>query len=382
MTDSKRGTPERSRTYIALLFGFNFMIWASMGILAPIEILFLGTLTDNTAAKGLILGISSVVLLIFSPAATRVSDKFGRKKTMVLFITFSLPFFVLLPQSQTYQMYGIIKVFSSLLFLSTPVLFAYISDSVKRLGIGYGSVILAGSLGGSLGSLMSGAVGEFFGFGTSYMLLALVAFASVIFILPLQEFYGRPEKREKGRIRLDFIVLAVLANTAVFSFHLSARSVLWPLVLQGITNSPAVFSGLIFSLMGLAAASLSIPTGVFAERIGERRVFFLGWIIMGIAGVAIFLTTRDIIMFSILSITFAVGEVLKGPSGSMILAKYKRSVYFGYGSSISSLGGLFGAVAAGMLVSLLGIGDAVLLVGMLVLVSAIPFVLVYILRND
>ncbi len=375
------GMSEAKRN-VVLLSVFNFLLWASLGVLAPIEVLFLSSLVENAAIKGLILGIPGLVILVFSPYAIRISDRHGRKKVILALILVSSPFFVLLPYSPSYYVYGLLKAVSSILFLASPILFAYISDTVKRLGIGYGSVILASSIGGSFGSLVSGFVGEIFGLGIPYFMLAVLALASMFFILPLKEVKASVKHEKLRRVGgLNILLLAVLANSLIFSLHLSARGVVWPLLLEGITNAPAMFSGLIFSLMGLTAAILSIPSGVVSERFREGNIFFLGWLIMGVVGVLLFFATGNVYLFLIFSVLYAVGEILKGPSGSMILARHKRSVYFGYSSSLGSLGGIIGAVVSGVLVYLFGVNTAVLVLGLFVLLPLIPFLATYLLKR-
>jgi DHA1 family multidrug resistance protein-like MFS transporter len=375
------GMGEAKRNVI-LLSVFNFLLWASLGVLAPIEVLFLGSLVESSVIKGIILGIPSMVVMIFAPYAIRLSDSKGRKKVILALILISSPFFVLLPFSSSYLIYGFLKAASSVLFLTSPILFAYISDTVKRLGVGYGSVILAAAIGGSFGSLVSGAVGEMFGLGTSYLLLAALALTSVLFILPLTEVRAGTKQGNPAKARgMNMLLLAVLVNSLVFSMHLSARGVLWPLLLEGITEAPAMLSGIVFSLMGLTAAVLSIPSGILSERFREGNVFFLGWMIMGVVGVLLFFATGNAYLFLMFSVIYAVGEILKGPSGSMVLARNKRPVYFGYVFSLGSLGGIIGAVASGFLVYFFGVEMAVLVLGLFVLLPMIPFLIACLLKK-
>jgi MFS family permease len=371
-----------ARKNVILLSAFNFLLWASLGVMAPIEVLFLGSLVESSVIKGVILGIPSMVVMVFAPYAIRLSDSRGRKKVILMLIMISSPFFVLLPLSPSYLIYGFLKAASSVLFLTSPILFAYIPDTVKRLGVGYGSVILAAAIGGSFGSLASGIVGEMFGLGASYLLLATMALTSVLFILPLREVRAATMQETPARVRgLNVLMLAVLVNSLVFSMHLSARGILWPLLLEGITEAPAMFSGIVFSMMGLTAAVLSIPSGILGERFREGRVFFLGWIIMGVMGVTLFFATGNACLFLMFSVLYAVGEILKGPSGSMVLARNKRPVYFGYSSSLGSLGGIIGAIASGVLVYFLGINISVLVLGLFVLLPMIPFLVACLMKK-
>lgn len=371
-----------SRRTIILLSVFSFLIWASMGILAPIEVLFLDTLVESATAKGLILGIPSMVILALSPLAVKLSDRHGRKRVMMTLVLISAPFFAMLPYSPTYHIYGLIKVASSMFFLTTPIILAYLSNITKRLGIGYGSIMFSSSIGGSFGALSSGAVGEAFGLTAPYFLLVALVLASLMFILPLGEFRSPSIPRKPGKAKkLDMFLLAVLVNALFFSVHFSARGVVWPLVLAGISSTPALLTGIVFSSMGITAAMLSVPAGIMSERFREQRVFFLGWLIMGIMGVLLFFATGDVLLFLAFSILFSVGEILKGPSGSMIIARYEKSVYFGYASSIGAIGGIAGAVASGLMIDFLGINTTVLMLGLFVLVPLIPFLVAYFVKS-
>ncbi|UCD04335.1 MAG: MFS transporter [Candidatus Woesearchaeota archaeon] len=369
---------DKSKRIIILLSFFSFLIWASLGILAPIEVLFLGSLIKNVSIKGLILAIPSLILLIFSPYIMKFSDKHGRKKVIITLILISSPFFILLPFSQSYYMYSLLKIFSALMFLASPIVLAYISDTVKKLGIGYGFIILASSIGGSFGPFISGTLGEIFGLTVPYFIITVLTLFSLIFILPLDELKSsiKPEKIRKVK-KLDFLLLAVLINGLIFSLHFSARNVVWPILLESITNAPAMFAGLIFSFMGITATILSLPSGILSEKFGEKKIFFIGWSIMGIIGLLLFYVTKNLYLFIVFSILFAVGEILRGPSSNIILAKYKKSIYFGYHSSLCALGGIIGAIISAFLIDFIGISITVLMLGFFVLLSLAPFLLIY-----
>ncbi len=355
------------------------MLWASLGMLAPIEVLFLDTLTKSASIKGILLAIPGIVILLFSPHAMKISDKYGKKKMMLFLILVSSPFFALLPFSPTYQVYGLIKAVSSLLFLTTPVAFSYVSGTVKRLGFGYGTIILASSLGGSVGSLLSGFAGQMFGLQVPFFIVTALALISAAIVIQLREMKVHivtapemPKKAMKGKH--NFLLAAVLVNSLVFSMHMSARGVLWPLVLAGVTDAPAMITGIVFSLMGFTATIMSLPSGIISDKFGEGKVFFLGWIVMGAAGVMIFFATGNLYLFIGLSILYALGEVLRGPASSAIIAGFHRSAYFGYAASIGALGGIEGSVVAGMVADVYGVNAAVLVMGMAVMLAVLPFI--------
>lgn len=369
---------KEGKRIVLLLSAFNFMLWAALGMLAPIEVLFLDTLTKSTSVKGIILAIPSIVILLFSPYVMKISDKYGKKKMMLFLILTSSAFFALLPFSPTYEIYGLVKAVSSLLFLTTPIAFAYVSGTVKRLGFGYGTIILASSLGGSAGSLLSGFAGQMFGLQMPFFIVTALALVSATIIMQLREMkvhiVGEPEIPKKTMKGKQYLLLAaVLVNSLVFSMHMSARGVLWPLALAGITDAPAMLTGIVFSLMGLAATIMSLPSGIISDKFGERKVFFTGWIVMGAAGVVIFFATGNLYLFIGLSILYALGEVLRGPASSAIIAGFKRPEYFGYASSIGALGGIAGPMVAGMVADVYGLNAAVLVMGMAVMLAVLPF---------
>ncbi|RLE41814.1 hypothetical protein DRJ48_04835 [Candidatus Woesearchaeota archaeon] len=60
-------------------------------------------------------------------------------------------------------------------------------------------------------------------------------------------------------------------------------------------------------------------------------------------------------LFFALSIVYIVGEILRGPSSSVIMASYKCSEYFGYAMSAVALGGLMGAIISGGMIDMFGL---------------------------
>lgn len=363
---------------ILLVSMLNFLLWSSMSFLLPIEAIFLHTFVESSTIKGLILSIPSLVLITLSPIFVKISEKYGRKKVMLILILLSAPFFSILPFSTSYQMYAFFKFLSSTLFLISPIILVYLSKIVKRLGVGYGSTILASSVGGSFGSLFSGMVGELFGLKFSYILTSIFLFFSTLTLLPLEEIKNKIEKKTKIKKRLkfnfrtiDLILISVLINSFVFSLHFSARGLVWPLVVEKISDNPVLFTGIIFSLMGIVATVLAIPSGILAEKFGEKKLLFLGWFLMGIFGVSIYFSTENLYLFSLLSILYSIGEVLKGPASSMILAKYKKSIYFGYSTSFGSVGSIIGPALSGVLMDLFGTKLTVLSLGIIILLPLI-----------
>jgi MFS family permease len=156
------------------------------------------------------------------------------------------------------------------------------------------------------------------------------------------------------------------------------KYVLWPFIVN--TYMPDImapfYTGVIFASMGVIAGLLSPIIGRMSDRYKPTGIFFSGWILAGIAGM-LFNFSTGFELFYVTSALYAVGEVMKGPSSSLIVtnatSKSNRGFFFGTITSIGALAYFFGPVVSGALMNIVDWHFLLLIYGAMIFVPAIFF---------
>ena len=180
-----------------------FLGTIALSLLAPVEALYLEKLTVNYSLIGLALGISSISAILFSPMLGKFSDRVGRKKIILSFAFLGSFVPLLLVLSPNIESYILVKFLAGILGTSWAVSFALIGDIVEKSakkGFAFGIYIMGPSLGGALGSLISGYTASFVGdLSTPYFLAFFISFLSFLLLLPLVKYKEIISKKAKSK---------------------------------------------------------------------------------------------------------------------------------------------------------------------------------------
>ena len=360
----------------------------SSSILAPVEMFYLQRFTNQYAIIGTIIGLPALIAIILSPLMGRLSDLIGRKKIIITFsfIGSFTPLFLL--YSWSVLSYASFKVLSGLFGASGAVISAFLGDLLKkgrRMGFWIGIYAVGASFGGAIGCLLSGSLAFLYGLKASYWLGFMFSILSFIFLLPIikqKEIF--PIKKTKGRFSplrkksfaFPSIIYFVFVLIFLGSFHLSMKGFLWPVIAkQFVTEKLAVlYVSLIFAGMGIIAGITNPYFGSLGDKIGYKKIMFLGWTICAVIAV-LFSFTNSIIILFIFSLFFSLGESMKGPAIFSILTNYtkksNRGFVFGLNSSISSLASFLGPSITGILAQLFGWRVTLLIYGIAFLIPLV-----------
>jgi MFS family permease len=341
-----------------------FLWSASLSFLAPVETLYLESFTQDYFLIGLALGIGSLGLILFSPTLGRLSDQKGRKKLILIFAFIGSIVPLLLVFSPNIESYIFVKLLAGISAALSPILYALLGDIIEKKkdgGFLFGLYIAGASLGGAAGSIFSGYAASFVGnLSTPYFLASLFSFASILFLLPIFRHKEIPIKRRDDltvsgfREKSSGWIIAILALTFLFTFHLSMKGLLWPIIIKEFVDLPLIpfYVAVIFASMGILAAIFSPLTGKFGDKIGNSKMFFLGSLLLGAFGMLLAFPVAFMPFFA-LSVLYSFGESVRGPSSMAIISKFttkqNRGFIFGVVYSLSGIASFLGPTLTGYL---------------------------------
>jgi MFS transporter, DHA1 family, multidrug resistance protein len=367
----------------------SVFLWSiALSFLAPVEELYLESFTHDYFLIGFALGIGSIGLLLFSPIICRLSDIRGRKNLILFFAFFGSFIPLLLVFSPNIQAYIFVRFLSGISAAISPLLYAFLGDLAEKrndMGFLFGIYISGASIGGAVGSLASGYVASFAGnLSTPYFLASLFSFASIIFLLPALRMENFSPKREvlpvktKPGSRYKMWLSAILVLTFLFSFHLSMKSLLWPIIVKEFVDYSLVpfYVAVIFASMGILAGILSPFMGKLGDKLGNSRQFFLGSLILGLVGM-IMAFPGSFLPFFLICAIYSIGESVRGPSAMALVSKYttkqNRGFIFGIIFSLSGLASFLGPAVTGYLLKFFGWNIVLFFYGFVMFAAAAGF---------
>lgn len=248
-------------------------------------------LTVSAATIGLALAV-----IPWSAAA----DRLGRLKSMYVAVLGATVFGLLVPLMPTLSSMLVVRFLEGVSLGGIPALaLAYLTEEVHRLhaGIAAGTYIAGTSIGGLLGRVIAGPVGDFAGWRLGvFAVSVLSALAAIGFILlaPKQRGFTKRSKHDGGP-SLAGRLIANLRNPALLAMYAQGLLLMGGFV--AVYNYlgfrlgadpfflPATLTSLLF-LAYLAGTFSARFAGGLSARLGRRRVLTGGTVTMA-AGVAL-----------------------------------------------------------------------------------------------
>lgn len=338
-------------------------------LLAPVEVRFVESITKNSSISGLVFGTSSVFLIFLSYLVAKLSNKYGRKKTLLLGSLFGFVYALL--YASVFNTLGIIGVKFAWAFAvaaTNPVLAAYVQSSLvgnKKQGRYFGYYYSIASIAGSVGALIGGFVFEKFSFQEVVYILAVtyVVAGLVTFLLPKSE-NGNNDKKDQNESKSHsvFSLLRIIFKKPELRFYFASnistsmnwgvKPFLWPLVIFAISGSDVV-TGSIFATMGVVAFVLLPFAGAFADRVGAYKVITIELVLFCITG-AVMVLTDNITLFWIAAAVYTVGEILNVGQAMILTEELDediRSEAVALDAAFDQILGFSSPLIAGILVS-------------------------------
>ena len=430
----KGDVPEQVSLFPILLV--NFIGTLGYSIILPFLIILVIRFGGDELIYGIMGATYSFFQLIGAPILGNWSDRYGRKKILLLsqvgtFLAWVLFIVALLiPDTKLFNM----NTSSGSLLLTMPLVILFLARALDGITGGnvsvanayladvtteddrkknYGKMAAAANLGFIIGPAMAGVLGATV-FGellpvTAAMIISLIAIFVIAFIMPesnpcilsrpmdakrINKIFGQEQKdcykltgAEKVSFRnvlrlknIPFMLLLYFLIFLAFNFFYVA----FPIhAIQGLSWN-LLKLGVFFSLMGLILVLVEgFVLGKISGKYSDGTLTIAGSILLGLS-FFLFTSENEILIFAAV-ILFSGGNGIMWPSFLSQLSKVAGQKYQGavqgFASSAGSLASIIGLIAGGFIYGLLGV-KTFLIPGFLFLLIFVLLFLFFVIDND
>ncbi len=347
----------RASLGLASVFGLRML---GMFIILPVFAPFARNLHggDSHTLIGIALGVYGLTQACFQLPLGRLSDRWGRKRTIYLgLLIFAVGSLIAALADNLYTVavgraiQGAGAISSAVIALNADLTRAdHRTKSMAIIGMTIGATFIVSMVAGSAFERLLGVPGIFALTG----ILALVAILVVRFLVPDPE-PGAHDEASGPAIALGTILRdpqLLRLNIGIFSLHglLMAMFVVLPFELSG--HLPAANQWILYLAIMLVSLAIMVPVMLVSERRGARKAAFVGGVVV-IAGSELVLAAgAGVFAFSILGLVmfFAAFNLLEASLPSLVsrvAPASARGTAIGIYSTLQFVGTFVGATVGG-----------------------------------
>ena len=303
----------------------------------PFQALYILELGASKENLGMILTLQSITELVIQIPGGILTDRWGRRKIIVLGTILRLGANVIFLSSSHWTHIAPALVFTSAAIISSPASSALLAESISKENVstGFAAIRTVTEFPLIVTSLLGGILIDRLGIiaGVRMILLAYstVALASIILqwrfitetMRPSPRDPAEDEQREDEpildslrQVPRDVLVLSVILGISALSMRLfSSFTVIYAVEVVGLSTTQW---GLLGTVANITAIAFSIPGGRIADRFGKRVGIVISRIPMAFATLGYALSTRFLhlgIVRTISGMGSGFGADLYGPQG-------------------------------------------------------------------
>lgn len=304
-------------------------------LIGPIEVRLIETLTQNSVIIGSVFGVGSVFFAVLSVMLGRLSDRYGRKRLILLGLGLGILYPILYATAANAYAYAGFRFFWAASAVTTgPVLFAYLQDMLEdhaNKGQILGYVMSLGAIVGSAGSLTGGLLSDLYGLRAPYYAATLIFFLGLMVAFKKLQPEGErlvdhaeleqrhPLHALQYIFKRPILIFYFIFNTS-YSLNWGIRGMLWPFIIFGLSGSDTV-TGSVYATMGMTAFLVLMVSGKIADKHHPIRAMFLSFAFLILGGYIVSFTSSLTLLW-IAAAIIAVGEAIQGPAQGVLLTDY------------------------------------------------------------
>ncbi len=355
--------------------------------LMPLYIQKVGGLTTEQAAfwAGLAASGLGAAMFFISPVWGILADRFGRKAMVMRAMFGGAIILSLMSLAPNMYLIVILRCIQGFVTGSVSAMTALASGTVPRnkMPFAMGIIMLAVFCGQSLGPLVGGFIAAHFGYHVTFYASGVFLLAGGFTVLFLVKENFEPQPRPKGgswkamlKMAVSPSILPILVVLCLISL---AQGLVGPIMslriedIVGASRAPAV-SGVVFSLVGLAAAGSSLISGRMANRFSLPAILVVSCVAIGAAYVPAMWAGSVVLLALCLIMAGVFRGGLSTSSNAMVgmaAVAGQQGLAYGLSQSANSLGGAFGPLIGGALGRTVGLPPVFLVSGIVYLAVGI-----------
>jgi len=279
----------RNLTGVLALCASIFFIDASHSVVIPIFPSFAVALGASLMAIGVLGSASGFSRALFSIPLGSLSDRFGRKRVMLMgMICFTVAPLIYAISSNSLSLIPARVVLGVAMASTFSIGFVYVSElaATPIRSMAQGLYLTSMGLGFTLGPLLGGITAEMWGYPVSFYLSSGLALIGLLVLLSVRISESREHDAAEQRhfksgsysfrevLAEPRMMAACLANF-LNSMLFSALFIFFPLY-SGLIGFDSSQVGFGFAVRGLSSTLIRFPTGASAKRIGILRLMTVG----------------------------------------------------------------------------------------------------------
>lgn len=357
---------------LSLIFLTVFVDLLGFGILIPILPTFAKKelFVDETAI-GIAIAIYSLTQFFFNPVFGNLSDRYGRKKIIVICLLLNVMGYVLFAYTHSYFMLLFSRVIAGLGGSSIGVAQAYIADVTKpeNRSKGMGLIGAAFGLGFVFGPLMGGLLSNYGYYitGIASALFSLLAFVLTIIFLPETEKNLSKQPINSRKLidistfnfifrKTDLSILIIL----FFILTFSVANIYGTFALLGfkVYNFTDMQNGYLYMILGLSSAVFQgFILGRITKFFSNDQLISIGAFCM-ILGLGLLPYGGNFLGLTIICVILSIGTGSLQPTLlsliSAVTSEAEQGLILGINQSLSALARVLGPLWGGFAFEFLG----------------------------
>ena len=383
-----------NQTSSGTLFLLSLSVGVAMiglGIIWPLIPVYAVELGAGGVLVGLIIASFNVARTLVNPLAGRLSDRWGRKKFMVVGLLAYAGVSVLYVLPAHAETLIVVRAFHGLASVFVvPIAMALAADIAppQKLGLYMGTLNMAVMLGLGIGPVLGGTIRDHFGMNAAFYTMGILAlltcFLVIIFIPSDKQRQGAGEGQKVYSIRKMLSHRVVLGIFLMRFFTASGQGAVYTflpiLALQLKLTSSQV--GIILGANIFLIAFLQRACGALADRVNPKYLIIVGTLASGMTVFGMPFV-EGFLMILLLNILMGMANGVALPGGLVITGKLGRVMGMASLMSVTdaawSLGMIVSPVLSGIILDVFGL-SYVFVIGSL-LISAGGIVVAFFLRD-
>jgi DHA1 family tetracycline resistance protein-like MFS transporter len=288
-----------SRPALAVLFSVVFLDNLGFAIVVPYLFFYVLALGGSPFLYGVLLASYALMSFVFTPFLARFSDRFGRRKILLLGLAVSSLSYFIFGSAQVIWLLFVGRMLSGTTAATVPVAQAYVADvTTPNQRLRYlGLLGAAAGIAFIFGPAIGGTLSSLFGYGTPSFLASALAFTNLVlayFLLPEPASFNIKKTVVSFGALLDVLknrkialLLAIYFLFFVSFVFLQAALSPW---LQAVFGFGALQTGLVFFFVGgVSVFSQAVLLPALSKKFSRLTLTLLGisFFVIGLVALSI-----------------------------------------------------------------------------------------------
>ena len=332
---------------------------------------FVISLAGSLTSYGIIIGIFSVTQCIFQFPYAAASDKFGRRKIVLI----GMIIYIL----GTFSCFFAQNILQLIIFRAiqgagayTSILQAVIGDiyTKDQHGKGMSYYSLSMNIGYFLGMILGGFIASYLGFRNIFSINGfLICVTAVLMFFVLKNNAKQQDINTNGKLEFNFRNIKILLKERSFTVSVILNCVRWFLfgfitiyliwVLQEVFFLSAIETSFVMLLIVALYVSFVFVSSFLLDRNGPRKMMIIGQSIVIVFGILFFIPNLlyNLPLFLVVISFIGIGIALFDPAGNTLLLEVIEDIQpnlKGTGIGFNNAIGFFWGAVAPIIMSPLG----------------------------